>query len=62
MLRTIGAISVNQSNYQESAEEYVMYYMNHIMHQLISSVQKYAAPPLANTVGAVGARVRVSEV
>ena len=38
MLRTIGAVSVDRSNDQESTEEDVMYDMNHIMHQLISSV------------------------
>ena len=32
------------------------------MHRLISSVQVYAAPPLASTVGATGARARVSGV
>ena len=51
MLSTIGAVSVNRSNDQESAEEDVMYDMNHIMHRLISSVQVYAAPPLAANPG-----------
>ena len=62
MLRTIGAVSVDRSNYQESAEEDVMYYMNLIMHRLISSVQVYAAPTLATTGGAAGARAVVSVV
>ena len=62
MLRTIGALSVNRYNYQESAEEDVMDDMNCIMHQLISRVQVYADPPLATTGGATGARARVSEV
>ena len=55
MLRTIGAVSVDRSNEQESAEEDVMYDMNRIMHRLISSVQVYIAPPLATTGGATGA-------
>ena len=62
MLRTIGAVSVDRSNDQESAEEYVMYDMNNIMHRLIPSLQVYAAPPLANTGGAAGDRERVSGV
>ena len=62
MLRTIGAISVDRSNDQESVEEDVMYDMNCIMHRLISSVHIYATPPLATTGGAAGARARVSEV
>ena len=62
MLRTIGAVSVNRSNDQDSAEEDVMYNMNCIMHRLISSVKIYADPPLATTGGAAGARARVSEV
>ena len=62
MLRTIGAFSVEQSNDQDSTEEYVMYDMNQIIHRLISSVQVYAAPPLATTGGASGARARVSGV
>ena len=62
MLRTIGAVSVDWSNYQESAEEDFMYDMNRIMHRLIFRVKIYAAPPLATTGGAAGARVRVSEV
>ena len=61
MLRMIGAVSVDLSNYQESAEEDVMYDMDHIMHRLISSVKIYAAPPLATTGGAAGDRARVSE-
>ena len=56
MLRTICAISVDRSNDQESAEEDVMYDMNCIIHQLISSVKVYAALPLATTGGAAGAR------
>ena len=56
MLRMIGAMSVDRSNDQESAEEDVMYDMNRIMHQLISSVKVYAAPPLATIEGAAGAR------
>ena len=39
-----------------------MYDMNRIMHQLISSVQIYAATPLATTGCAAVARSRVSEV
>ena len=62
MLRTIGAVSVDRSNDQESTEEDVMYDINSIMHRLISSVQVYAAPPLATTGGAAGARAQVSEV
>ena len=38
MLRTIGAVNIDQYNDQESAEEYFMYDMNFIMHRLISSV------------------------
>ena len=49
MLRTIGVVSVDWSNDQESLEEDVMYDMNRIMHQLISSVQVYAVSPLAAT-------------
>ena len=62
MLRTIGAVSIDKSNDQERAEEDVMYYMNRIMHRLISSVQVYADPTLATTGGAAGARARVSGV
>ena len=62
MLPTIGSVSVDRSNDQESAEEDVMYDMNRIMHQFISSVKIYADPPLTATGGAAGARVRVSEV
>ena len=62
MLHTIGAVSVNRSNDQERTEEDFMYEMNCIMHRLISSVQVYAAPPLATTGGASGARARVSGV
>ena len=62
MLRTIGAVSVERSNDQESAEEDFMYNMNHIMNRLISNVHVYAAPPLATTGGAAGARERVSGV
>ena len=60
MMRMICAVSVDQSNDQESAEEDVMYDMNRIMHRLISSVQIYSAPPLDTTGGAAGARARVS--
>ena len=38
ILHTIGAVSVDQSNDQESIEKDVMYDMNCIMHKLISSV------------------------
>ena len=62
MLHTIGAVSVDQSNDQDSAEEDVMYNMNCIMYRLISSIKIYAAPPLATTGGAAGDRARVSEV
>ena len=62
MLRKIGAVSFDRSNDQENAEEDVMYDMNRIMHRLISSLQVYAAPPLATTGGAAGARARVSGV
>ena len=62
MLCTIGAVSANWSNDQESAEEDVMYEINRVMHRLISSVQVYAAPPLATTGGAAGAIARVSGV
>ena len=62
MLLTIGVVSVDWSNDQESAKEDVMYDMNPIMHRLISSVQVYADPPLATTGGAAGARSRVSGV
>ena len=62
MFRKIGAVSIDWSNDQESAEEDFMYDMNRIMHQLISSVQFYPAPPLATTGGAAGARSRVSVV
>ena len=62
MLRTIGSVSVDRSNDQESAEEDFMYDMNRIMHQLISSVHVYADQPLATTGGAAGARARVSGV
>ena len=36
--------------------------MNRIMHRFISSVQVYAAPPLATTRGDEEAKARVSEV
>ena len=62
MLRTISTVSVKRSNDQESAEEDVMYEINRVMHRLISSVQVYAAPPLATTGGAAGARALVSRV
>ena len=62
MLRTIGAVSVEQPNDQESTEEDVMYDMNRIMHRLISRVKVYAAPTLATTGGDAGARARVSRV
>ena len=62
MLSMIGAVSIERSNDQESAEEDVMYDMNQIMHRLISSVQVYAAPHLATTGGAAGTRARVSGV
>ena len=39
-----------------------MYDMNRIMQRLISSVQVYAAPPLATSGGAATARSRVSGV
>ena len=62
MLLTIGAVSVEGSNDQESAEEDVMYDMNRIMHRLIYSVKVYADPLLATTGGAAGARAPVSGV
>ena len=62
ILSTIGAVSVDRSNDQESAEEDVMYVMNCIMQRLISSVQIYAAPPSSTTGGATEARAQVSEV
>ena len=62
MLRTIGVVSVEWYNSQESAEEDVMYDMNRILHRIISSVQVYVAPPLSTKGGAAGARARVSEV
>ena len=62
MLCTIGAVSAKRFNDQESAEEDFMYDMNLIMHRLISSIQVYAAPPLATTGGNAGARARVSRV
>ena len=62
ILRTIGDASFKRSNDKESAEDDVMYDMNCVMHQLISSVQVYAAPPLATMGGAAGARAQVSGV
>ena len=62
MLRTIGAVSVERFNDQESAEEDVMYDMNRIIHQLIYSVQVYADPHLATTGSAAGARALFSRV
>ena len=62
MLHTIGAVSVERSNDQESAEEDVMYDMNRIMHRLISSVKVYTAPPSSTMGGAAGSRARVSRV